>query len=237
MNHCYACGQKVKKFVYRKIASEKLVSDWKLSDKERLKQDRKESLFCPNCGCSARSRAMARAILKTHPDGSNSLKTWVKKQKGDFRVAEINYTGHLHQFLVDLPSLTLSQYSEETVRAKFFNWLKGIKKEDITNLTYPDSSFDLVLHSEVIEHVPDPVKALKECKRILKPGGVCLFTYPEIPGRETISRKGLPDSYHGSGESGNLVYWEFGSDFAKKQKLKAVIKEPDKHLWVYALVK
>jgi ubiquinone/menaquinone biosynthesis C-methylase UbiE len=35
---------------------------------------------------------------------------------------------------------------------------KGIKHEDIMNLSYADSSFDLVLHSETLEHINNPGK-------------------------------------------------------------------------------
>ncbi len=49
---------------------------------------------------------------------------------------------------------------------------------DITAIPVEDCSFDAVMCTEVLEHVPDPVAALKELNRILKPGGYLLITAP-----------------------------------------------------------
>jgi SAM-dependent methyltransferase len=49
---------------------------------------------------------------------------------------------------------------------------------DISNIPVGDSSFDAVLCSEVLEHVPDPVSVIKEFARILKPGGKLILTAP-----------------------------------------------------------
>lgn len=49
---------------------------------------------------------------------------------------------------------------------------------DITAIPVHDASFDAVLCTEVLEHVPDAVAALKEMARVLRPGGTMLLTAP-----------------------------------------------------------
>lgn len=49
---------------------------------------------------------------------------------------------------------------------------------DITAIPAPDASFDAILCSEVLEHVPEPTHALDEFARLLKPGGVVILTAP-----------------------------------------------------------
>lgn len=49
---------------------------------------------------------------------------------------------------------------------------------EITEIPAPDASFDAVICTEVLEHVPDPVGALKEMIRLLLPGGRLLLTAP-----------------------------------------------------------
>ena len=49
---------------------------------------------------------------------------------------------------------------------------------DIVNIPVPDASFDVVLCSEVLEHIPEPTHALAEFQRILKPKGIMIITAP-----------------------------------------------------------
>ena len=46
---------------------------------------------------------------------------------------------------------------------------------DINNMPFQDGSYDSVICSEVLEHVPAPEESIKELIRVLKPGGVCYF--------------------------------------------------------------
>lgn len=86
---------------------------------------------------------------------------------------------------------------------------------DTSSFSAESDIFDLVVHSDNLEHVPNPERALSECRRILRSDGKCIFTVPVIVDRMTRSRAGLAASYHG--QSGvpaddQLVCTEFGAD-------------------------
>lgn len=49
---------------------------------------------------------------------------------------------------------------------------------DVTSIPVPDSSFDAVLCTEVLEHVPEPVLALREISRILREDGHLFLSAP-----------------------------------------------------------
>jgi SAM-dependent methyltransferase len=49
---------------------------------------------------------------------------------------------------------------------------------DIKAIPVPSESFEAILCTEVLEHVPEPIEALREMSRILKPGGRLLLTAP-----------------------------------------------------------
>jgi SAM-dependent methyltransferase len=135
-------------------------------------------------------------------------------------VAEINSCGALHTVLARLPNLAYSEYIPER---------SSVRHEDLLALTYPDASFDVVLHSDTLEHTPNVDQALAEIRRVLKPGGVSIFTVPIVrDGRKTVVRAELRDgsthhilepSYHGGSRQTTkqyLVYYEFGADFTAR---------------------
>jgi len=49
---------------------------------------------------------------------------------------------------------------------------------DIAAIPVNDASFDVILCSEVLEHLPEPIKVIQEFARILKPGGKVIITAP-----------------------------------------------------------
>ena len=65
---------------------------------------------------------------------------------------------------------------------------------DALHLPFPDGSFDRVICSEVLEHIPDDIGAMRELARVLRPGGTMAITVPRF-GPEIINWA-LSDAYH-----------------------------------------
>ncbi len=56
--------------------------------------------------------------------------------------------------------------------------VEGVRNEDLCNLSFSSESFDVLISLDVLEHVRDLSAALKECFRVLTPGGTILFAAP-----------------------------------------------------------
>jgi SAM-dependent methyltransferase len=65
---------------------------------------------------------------------------------------------------------------------------------DALHLPFPDAAFDRVICSEVLEHIPDDIGAMRELARVLRPGGTMAITVPRF-GPEIINWA-LSDAYH-----------------------------------------
>ena len=104
----------------------------------------------------------------------------------------------------------------------------GTRNEDIQHLSFSDNSIDLMISSDVLEHVVDINAAFEEMKRVLKPGGKHIFSIPMYDGmtRQRASIEDgrikyiLPKHYHcDPAKDGNgfiLVFWDYGKDFATR---------------------
>ena len=70
----------------------------------------------------------------------------------------------------------------------------GVLRGDATRLPFPDATFDVVITSEVLEHITDDTAAIREMARVLRPGGRFAASVPaRLP--ETINWR-LSDEYH-----------------------------------------
>ena len=65
----------------------------------------------------------------------------------------------------------------------------------LDGLKYADNSFDVIYTHQTIIHIPDPVKAITEMRRVLKPGGILacreathLHFWPLTPGLELLTK-------------------------------------------------
>jgi len=70
----------------------------------------------------------------------------------------------------------------------------GVVQGDALHLPFPASTFDRVICSEVLEHIPDDIGAMSELARVLRPGGTMAVTVPRF-GPELINWA-LSDEYH-----------------------------------------
>jgi SAM-dependent methyltransferase len=96
--------------------------------------------------------------------------------------------------------------------------------QDITALTFASESFDLIVSSDVLEHVPLLESAFRETRRVLKPGRAHLFTVPprsktkkraEMVGVEILHLE--PPEFHRDPLSpqGILAFWDMGPDLGE----------------------
>ncbi|HEX7797293.1 MAG TPA: class I SAM-dependent methyltransferase [Vicinamibacterales bacterium] len=175
-----------------------LIDEWRLSEYEVAYINRQQGYHCTVCSSNLRCMALANGIM-SYFGYEGVFRDFIQTECArSLRVLEINQAAALTPFLQALPHHRLHCYPEC----------------DMLNLAFEDASWDLVVHSDTLEHVQHPVRGLSECRRVLKPGGACAFTIPLIVGRLTISREGMPPSYHGSSANPAdcLVHSEFGAD-------------------------
>jgi len=53
-----------------------------------------------------------------------------------------------------------------------------LARADVQQLPYADQSFDIIISCETLEHLPQPLQALKEMARVCRPGGLLYLTTP-----------------------------------------------------------
>lgn len=104
----------------------------------------------------------------------------------------------------------------------------GARCEDITKLTFDDESVDILISSDVLEHIPNLGKAFEESSRVLKIGGWHIFTVPTRSStriRANLKADGSikhiePPEYHSDplNPDGILAFWDIGPDVSNKFK-------------------
>lgn len=189
-------------FNQSKVLWQALVEQWRIAPEEEVYIDRQQGYRCDACGANLRSMNLAAALLE-HFAFKGDLRQFCIRSRESKKLAllEINEAGTLSTALSGFRHYRLTRYPEV----------------DMRHLPFSDDSHDIVIHSDVLEHVDNPGAGLAECFRILKPNGVLIFTIPIIYGRLSRTRGEIePPSYHGDPTTvGNdlRVYSEFGADF------------------------
>ena len=88
-------------------------------------------------------------------------------------------TGIIDNFLADhfgqVTGVDIDEAAVEYANKSFQKNNLNFRTADAMNLTFANNSFDVVICTQIYEHVPDAQTMIKEIFRVLKPGGICYF--------------------------------------------------------------
>jgi len=201
--HCYVCGE--------------------LSTFTRRHRSLREGFACPHCGATLRYRGQAEVLVGLIGLGPETCLQ-------DFEETGALASLRIYEPGVSGPFRKLFAQSDEYVTSFFWDDVppgtlrRGVPCQNLEQLTFDDDHFDIVITSDIMEHVRRPWRAFQEIQRVLKPGGVHVFSIPmQSPApQESVMRVDTSGSqdvhiaephYHGDGKGGkSLVYIDYGWD-------------------------
>ena len=176
-----------------------------------------ETVVCAKCQLNSRMRAVID-FLKARVDLGAVEHAYVAEQT----------TPSFDVLRKMFPSLLGSEYLGPEYKSGETRLLvrraTRVRHEDLTDCSFADAAFDLVVTQDVFEHVPDYRKAFAELVRILTVRGTLVFTIPffselaDTRVRATVGAGGvthlLPPEVHGNPVSseGSLCFQNFGWD-------------------------
>jgi 2-polyprenyl-3-methyl-5-hydroxy-6-metoxy-1,4-benzoquinol methylase len=116
----------------------------------------------------------------------------------------------------EVKGVEFSTWASEFARQKGFDVITG----GLAEAAYPEKSFDVVVMNHVLEHIPDPLQAMVEIKRILKDDGLLVIGVPNFGSYMAHLMKGkwfslMPDQH----------IWQFTHDSLDKLLQKAGFSE------------
>lgn len=201
----------------------------------------RESLVCGSCGTTSRYRSIARGLLlaieQLGGPRSESLRALPRSHHGPrLRVFDTQQPFAERACAYPIPELLAAcdwidletgVYRPSDPPGKRYG--PRLSNQDLQSLSFPDGSFDIVVTSDVMEHVRLDDVAHREIHRVLSDGGFYLFTVPHsrswprtvvrrrVVAPEDPSRDEdlLPPEYHGDAnapEGGVLSYRAYGTD-------------------------
>jgi SAM-dependent methyltransferase len=174
----------------------------------------RETLKCPECGLINRWRSCLHVF--------ESLCEPTQKD----RIYLTETLSPVYQNLAGrFPLLVSSEYFPDSEFGEMVpTHVMPVRNEDVTQLSFDDSSLDIILCFDVLEHVPEYRSALKEFYRVLGKGGQLILSVPFSHDQKTLVRARLDAAgniehlvepcYHGDPLSaqGVLSYYDFGMD-------------------------
>jgi hypothetical protein len=174
----------------------------------------RNSILCASCRQGGRQRHTFKVIKEAHRKRSFNRKVILEEVTSFKKLLD-------QKFGVFFGSEYLGEDKVGGVRYPCDGLI--IQHEDIQALSYETESIDLLITLDVLEHIPSIPRALSECNRILRPGGLFILTVPFYDQRNTNTRAAIvngrlvnysPQAFHGNpiSKEGALVFTEPGVD-------------------------
>ncbi len=135
-----------------------------IKEKNIIGAGRRNNCVCPRCYSTDRDRLIY-----------HYLKNYSNIFKDHLKVIHIAPSGGLKALLSGLKNL---EYQQGVKYHEGFYYSKDISIIDITDLSFEDKSFDVIICNHVLEHIIEDGLAMKELYRILKPGGWAILQVP-----------------------------------------------------------
>ncbi|MFY9589299.1 class I SAM-dependent methyltransferase [Rickettsia endosymbiont of Halotydeus destructor] len=148
---------------------------------------------CPNCASRPRDRLFAHYTIQHNINLEEKYILHFSPEPNLFRRLKRN------------PNY-ISSDIKKSKYAKFY--------VDITDISYPDDYFDIVICNHIMEHVEDHIKGFKECYRVLKNGGIAFFS---VPYNSSLEKTWYPPHDMPKEEVEKICGWDhkriYGQDF------------------------
>lgn len=146
----------------------------------------RETLSCRACGATMRDRQMANGLLQV-AQYYNGLPLGTWRDLTEFRtswsksmdILDTDSFSSMSHVLRGMPGYRHSQFHPRMLNGSELP--DGSINVDLTSMPFETGSLDVVMTSEVIEHVEDDERAHLEIHRCLRVGGTYVFTVPYNP--------------------------------------------------------
>jgi SAM-dependent methyltransferase len=138
----------------------------------------RETLMCRACLSTVRHRALVSMLLEALGfDRGSTARDVSSKAPGEVRILDTDAYSPLARTFAAVPGYVRSTFVPGLPNGRELE-AGCLYNVDLQSMPFPDASFDVIMSSDVMEHVRDHKAAHAEIARCLRPGGLYIFTLP-----------------------------------------------------------
>lgn len=143
----------------------------------------RETLCCRSCGATMRDRQMAFGLLRVIGDREGrierDLQAFRQSSSGQLRILDTDSFSAINRVLRGMPGYIHSQFRSDLPNGCALP--DGSVNVNLLDMPFPEERFDIIMTSDVMEHVSDDEQAHHEIFRCLAAQGCYVFTVPYDP--------------------------------------------------------